>query len=91
MRLGGVIFFGLGILIVVLVTNGRWDNVWAAMLGNAGGTGGGFSATPVNAGTPVNGGIYDIAPQQGGGFSVPGGAALNYPSGNATPTNGAYA
>lgn len=33
MGLGGVIAFSLGILIVVLVANNRWNNVWAAMLG----------------------------------------------------------
>lgn len=41
MRLGGVIFASLGLLIVVLVTNGRWSTVWAAMLGTTGSSSGG--------------------------------------------------
>lgn len=32
MRLGGTIFACVGIVIVVLVANGRWPNVWNAML-----------------------------------------------------------
>jgi hypothetical protein len=36
MRLGGVIFACLGILVTVLVANGRWSSVWAAMLANPG-------------------------------------------------------
>lgn len=33
MRLGGVIFASVGILVTLLVANGRWSTVWAAMMG----------------------------------------------------------
>jgi hypothetical protein len=36
MRLGGVIFASVGIIITVLVANGRWSSVWAAALGDNG-------------------------------------------------------
>jgi hypothetical protein len=56
MKLGGVIFTCLGILITVLVANGRWSSVWAAMLANSGtatasttSSGGYVSSTDPNA------------------------------------------
>jgi hypothetical protein len=35
-RLGGVLLGCFGIVIVVLVANGRWDTVWAAATGQIG-------------------------------------------------------
>lgn len=40
MSLGGVLLACVGIILVVLVANGRWPNVWNAALGGA--------TTPVN-------------------------------------------
>lgn len=33
MGLGGVLLAGAGIVVTVLVANGRWPQVWASMLG----------------------------------------------------------
>jgi hypothetical protein len=49
-RLGGVIFASLGIIIVVLVANGRWSSVWAAMLGTTGGSGASGSTSTFSGG-----------------------------------------
>ena len=35
MGIGGVVLASVGIIMVVLVSNGRWDNVWKAVLGGA--------------------------------------------------------
>lgn len=35
MGLGGTLLAGIGIIVVVLVANGRWSNTWNAALGNA--------------------------------------------------------
>lgn len=40
MTLGGVLLACFGIILIVLVANGRWPNVWNAALGGA--------TTPVN-------------------------------------------
>lgn len=55
MRLGGVILSSLGILVTVLVANGRWSSVWAAMLGPNAGT------SPASGGTSSTGGSWGTA------------------------------
>jgi hypothetical protein len=44
-NLGGVILASVGIIVVVLVANGRWDAVWAAALGNGATNAGGATGT----------------------------------------------
>ena len=45
MVLGGVLLAGIGIIVSVLVANGRWDNVWNAAIPPSGGG----SAAPPNS------------------------------------------
>jgi hypothetical protein len=46
MGLAGVVSAGIGILVLVLVANGRWNATWAAMLGQS-------SASSSNGALPI--------------------------------------
>ncbi len=59
MKLGGVIFASLGILVTVLVANGRWSTVWAAMLGSSAGSGASSNSGAPNV-SPIPG--YNYGP-----------------------------
>jgi hypothetical protein len=60
MGLGGTILASVGIFICVLVANGRWPNVWAAIIGGGG-------AVPPT--TPFSGGGATNASGPPGGAS----------------------
>jgi len=66
MSLGGVLLACFGIIIIVLVANGRWPNVWNAALGG--------STTPVNnAGTSTTNETPVVTPIPVSGLQTVGG------------------
>jgi hypothetical protein len=81
MRVGGTLLLGIGIIIVVLVANGRWDNVWNAALGTSTFVnpyqGGGFGESNISSGGLVNGLSSSGSTFGGNGGSAPGGGSLH--------------
>lgn len=63
MGLGGVVLAGVGIIMVVLVANNRWDSTWNAMLGSGG-------ASQIPGGAPPSSISYTPNGENGGNYTA---------------------